>query len=166
MKGMVVKNMPKKVSGGIAATVRTIAEPIATRLGLRIWDVEYVKEGARYVLRITIDSDDGITIEDCETFHRAIDPALDEADPIEDAYTLEVSSPGVERELKNEEMILACIGWDVEARLFAPIDGAKSFAGKLLALNEDGSVTIGTDSGEISISRDKIAKIQTVYDFG
>ena len=103
-----------KKNGGVVATVKRLAEPIAEGLGYELWDVEYVKEGADYYLRITIDSSEGITIEDCEKMHRAIDPVLDEADPIESAYYLEVSSPGSERELRTDAHILACIGEDVE----------------------------------------------------
>ena len=104
----------------IVETVWELAEPIAESLGCWLWDVEYVKEGARRVLRITIDSEEGITIEDCEKLHRAIDPVLDEADPIEEAYYLEVSSPGVERDLRTPAHVEACEGWNVEVKLYAP----------------------------------------------
>ena len=87
----------------VALHVRELVAPTADELGLKLWDVEYVKEGADYVLRITIDSDEGITIDDCERFHRAIDPVIDEDDPIENSYKLEVSSPGVERVLTRPE---------------------------------------------------------------
>ena len=126
----------------ISEKVSLIAEPLAEELGFFLWDVEYVKEGGRKVLRITIDSEEGITIDDCEKMHRALDPLLDEADPIEEAYYLEVSSPGIERELKNDMHIDACEGWDVEVKLYAPIDGAKTFKGKLLTLGDDGEVRI------------------------
>ena len=119
----------KKSNGGIVGAVKKIAEPLAEELGYFLWDVEYVKEGAEMYLRITIDNEEGITIEDCEKMHRAIDPLLDEADPIEDAYHLEISSPGIERDLKTDMQINACEGWDVEVRLYAPIDGAKSYIG-------------------------------------
>lgn len=98
----------KKSSGGIAAAVTKLAEPLAEELGYFLWDVEYVKEGSEMYLRITIDSEEGITIEDCEKMHRAIDPILDEADPIDEAYHLEISSPGIERELKNDMHVEAC----------------------------------------------------------
>ena len=88
---------------GIADRVREIIQPTADELGYYLWDVEYVKEGADFILRVTIDRFDetgeGITIDDCETMSRAIDPVLDEHDPIPDQYLLEVSSPGIEREL-------------------------------------------------------------------
>lgn len=157
------KGRPSGVKN-IAGVVRSLAEPIAEELGYFIWDVEFVKEGARKILRITIDSEEGITIEDCEKFHRTIDPALDEADPIEEAYYLEISSPGIERELKNSMHIAACEGWQVEVKLYAPIDGSKVFRGELCECPE-GSVVIKTTEGEKSFDAAAVAKIATVYDF-
>ena len=147
------------------AAVRRIAEPLAEELGYFLWDVEYVKEGADMYLRITIDGEDGITIEDCEKMHRAIDPLLDEADPIEDAYHLEISSPGIERDLKNDMQINACEGWNVEVRLYAPIDGAKSYIGTLQGLDEEGNVVIETEQGERRFTRASVASLKTHYDF-
>ncbi|MBQ7338173.1 MAG: ribosome maturation factor RimP [Clostridia bacterium] len=153
--------------GGIAAVVRGLAEPLAERLGYVLWDVEYVREGADYYLRITLDSENGITLDDCETFSRAIDPLLDEADPISDAYHLEVSSPGIERELKTAEHIAACTGWDVEAKLFTPIDGQRVVKGVLLGMDEDKNVHIapgGSDADRV-IPFSSISRLCTVYDF-
>ena len=155
----------KKSNGGIVGTVTKIAEPLAEELGYFLWDVEYVKEGADMFLRITIDSEEGIDIEDCEKMHRAIDPLLDEADPIEGAYHLEVSSPGIERDLKTDMHITACEGWDVQVRLYAPIDGAKSFLGVLLGLNEQGEVVIDQDGTERKFARSAIASLKTYYNF-
>ena len=83
--------------GGAAAVCRTLAEPLARQLGLRIWDVRFVKEGADWYLRVFIDRDGGVSIDDCVDLTRLLSPALDEADPIDQSYCLEVSSPGVER---------------------------------------------------------------------
>ena len=149
----------------VAEVVRALAEPVAEELGCWVWDVEFVKEGARRILRITIDSEEGITIEDCEKMHRAIDPILDEADPIEEQYYLEVSSPGVERELRTEEHVMACEGWDVEVRLYAPIDGAKTFRGVLLTLGDEGEIRIDVNGKELSFPRASVAKIQTYFEF-
>ncbi len=148
----------------VAEIVRTLAEPIAEELGCWIWDVEFVKEGARRVLRITIDSEDGVNIEDCEKLHRAIDPVLDEADPIEEQYYLEVSSPGLERELKNEDHIYACEGWDVEVRLYAPLNGSKIYRGVLLPLGEDGTLKIETPNGVMEFPRQSVAKLMTYFE--
>lgn len=155
--------MAKNLS--ISEKVSLIAEPLAEELGFFLWDVEYVKEGGRRVLRITIDSEDGITIDDCEKMHRALDPLLDEADPIEEAYYLEVSSPGIERELKNDMHIEACEGWDVELKLYAPIDGVKSFKGKLLQLGDNGEVRIDSLGKILEFPRASVAKLQTYYQF-
>ena len=157
----------KKNSVGVAATVKKLAEPIAESLGYELWDVEYVKEGADYYLRITIDRPDGITIDDCEKMHRAIDPVLDEADPIEDFYHLEVSSTGIERELKTDRHIEACEGWDVEVKLYAPLNGSKVFTGELLPLGESGEVRLACEpSGEIlSFEKASIASLKTRFLF-
>ena len=157
----------KKSSGGVVNAVRQIAEPLAEELGYVLWDVEYVKVGADMYLRLTIDSEEGITIEDCERMHRAIDPLLDEADPIEEAYHLEVSSPGIERELKEDWQIEACEDWDVEVRLYAPRDGAKSYLGKLAGLNEAGDILLLTEGQEepMAFPRASVASLKTRFQF-
>lgn len=147
----------------IRDTVRELIEPTVTELGYRVWDIEYSKLGADYHLEITIDSDDGINIEDCERVHRAIDPILDEHNPIESFYYLEVSSPGIERELRCDEHVLACIGEKVCAKLFTQKDGVKNIVGALKGL-VDGCIVIEMQSGEeISLKRSEISKLQTVY---
>ena len=157
----------KKNGGNVVNTVRALAQPVAERLGYVLWDVEYVKEGADMFLRITIDSPDGITIDDCEAMHRAIDPLLDEADPIEESYHLEVSSPGLERELHTDEHLRACEGWNVEARLYAPVNGAKTVTGKLLPVGEDGAIRMlcDGDGKEISLPRASVASLRVRFDF-
>ena len=146
----------------IKETVREAIEPTVTELGYRIWDVTYSKVGADYHLEITIDSDAGIGIEDCERVHRAIDPILDEVDPIETFYYLDVSSPGLERELRTEEHITLSIGSAVEAKLFAAKDGAKSVVGKLQSF-ENGAVIIANDAGEVRLERSEISKLTTTF---
>ena len=154
-----------KLTGGVAQRVWEIAEPLADEIGIWIWDVEFVKEGARRVLRITVDSEEGIGIEDCEKLHRAIDPLLDEADLIEEQYYLEVSSPGIERELKNDIHIEACEGWDVEVKLYAPVDGLKVFRGVLLASDENRNIRIDANGKELCFERSSVAKISTYFEF-
>ncbi len=156
-----------KKTGGVVGAVRKIAEPLAEELGYVLWDVEYEKQGADMYLRITIDSEEGITLDDCERVHRAIDPLLDENDPIEDAYHLEISSPGIERELKTEMHIRACEGWDVEVRLYAPLDGAKSYTGKLVGLNDEGAIEVACDpKGDVrAFPRASVAALRTRYVF-
>ncbi len=143
----------------IAETVAALVRPTVEGLGYLLWDVEYAKEGADWHLTVTIDRGEGITIEDCERVHRAIDPLLDEADPIEDAYYLNVSSPGIERVLRTEAHLLSSIGSRVLLRFFSAIDGQKSASGILTAADGD-SITL---DGERRIPRDAISKIQTVF---
>ena len=150
----------------VVSVVRAIAEPLAEELGYFVWDVEYVKEGSEMYLRITIDSEEGINIDDCEKMHRAIDPLLDEADPISEAYHLEISSPGIERDLKNDMQIYACEGWDVEVRLYAPVDGAKSYLGVLEEPDEEGNIIITSEDGtQKKFARAAVASFRTYYDF-
>ena len=147
---------------GIKETVRELVEPIAEELGYRIWDVTYSKIGADYHLEITIDSDEGINIEDCEKVHRAIDPVLDEQDPIEGFYYLEVSSPGIERELRTDEHIALSVGVKVEAKLFSQKDGRKTVVG-ILSSFEDGRVTIAAADAEVVLEKSEISKLTTVF---
>lgn len=149
----------------IAATVREGITPTADSLGYTLWDVEFLKEGARRILRVTIDSDAGITIEDCEKMHRAIDPILDELDPIEDAYDLEVSSPGIERDLRTSAHIDACVGERVEARFFAPFEGIKQIEGVLVGRDGEDFVCIEVNGEEKKFPRSAISKLQTLFDF-
>ena len=148
----------------VAETVRQGIAPVADELGLILWDVEFLKEGARRILRVTIDHEDGVTIEDCERMHRAIDPVLDELDPIDTAYDLEVSSPGIERELRTDAHLDACVGEQAELRFFAPFEGKKSVKG-ILAGREGNSVLLELDGEVRPIDRSLIAKIQTVFEF-
>ena len=156
MKGMI--SMKKSIK----ETVREAILPTVTELGYEIWDVTYSKVGADYHLEITIDSENGINIEDCEKVHRAIDPILDELDPIETFYYLDVSSPGVERELRTAEHISRSIGERVEAKLFAPKDGRKSIIGTLSAF-EEGKITIDEGKNQIILAQNEISKLQTIY---
>ena len=146
----------------IKEVVREAIAPTVDSLGYRIWDVTYSKIGADYHLEITIDNDEGIGIEDCERVHRAIDPILDEVDPIEGFYYLEVSSPGIERELKTDEHINLSIGLAVEAKLFAAKDGAKTVTGTLSSY-ADGKITITADDGDKVLEKSEISKLSTLY---
>ena len=138
--------------------------PKVEELGYSLWDVEYLKEGTDWFLRITIDSPEGIELDDCEKVHRAIEPIIDGADPIEDMYYLEISSPGLERELKSDEHLEWAVGEMVEIKLYAPIDKCKVFIGILTAFDgEKYTVDDGVTTREIPVSA--VAKIRTVYDF-
>ena len=146
----------------IKETVRDAVSETITGLGYEIWDITYAKVGADYHLEITIDSPNGINIEDCEKVHRAIDPILDECDPIEGFYYLDVSSPGVERELRTEQHISRSVGEKVRAKLFAQKDGKRVIVG-LLSAFEDGKLTISEESGDIILTPAEISKLTTVF---
>ena len=143
-------------------TVREAIEPTVSELGYRIWDITYSKIGADSHLEITIDKDEGINIEDCERVHRAIDPILDECDPIESFYYLDVSSPGIERELRTEEHITLSVGARVLAKLFAAKDGVKSVEGTLKSF-EDGRITITMGENDVVLDKADVSKLTTVY---
>ncbi len=153
-------------AGTVVSIVREGIAPIAKELGYLLWDVEYVKEGARRILRVTIDNEEGITIEDCERMHRAIDPVLDEIDPIEQAYDLEVSSPGIERDLRTDLHIDACVGEEVEVRFFAPFEGQKLLKGVLAGRDAEAGTLLVRIGDEVrALPRGAIAKIRTVFEF-
>lgn len=154
----------KKRPRGVAPFVRELVTPVAQEQNIILWDVEFVREGAEMILRLTIDKEGGVGIDDCEKFHRAIDPLLDEADPIETAYRLEVSSPGIERSITRPEHFVAMKGSEVEVKLYAPIDGVKLFRG-ILGDFDGTNVTFTVGGEEIVIEREKLAKVRAVYDF-
>ena len=123
----------KGKGGNTVAAVWEIAAPVAEQLGLSIWDIRFQKEGVSWYLRIYIDKEGGVGITDCANFSRAVDGPLDEADPIEQSYYLEVSSPGVERQLTRDEHFKKYIGSPVMVRLIRPRDGM------ITGTREDGS---------------------------
>ena len=140
--------MASKGKGGVTVgAVQGLAEKIAAELGLRIWDVTFTKEGASYYLRIFIDKDGGVGIDDCEAFSRAIDEPLDALDPIEQSYCLEVWSPGVERSLTKPAHFEACLGQRVQVRMIRPVNGARDFKG-VLESYDGGNITVRFDSGD------------------
>ncbi len=151
--------MAKKKSGSVSAEVSALVRPIVESLGLELWDVRYLKEGANRILRIYIDSENGVTIEDCENVTRAVDAPLDELDPIAESYTLEVSSPGIERELVRDEHFDRFLGAPVMIKLIRPDEnGERELKGTLIA-NEGGSITIRREDASESV----IIKKDTVY---
>ena len=151
-----------KSSKGIVAIVTPIAERVAQELGYFVWDVDYVKEGTEWFLRIDIDKEKGVNIEDCERFSRTIDPLLDEENPIEDAYTLQISSPGIERVIKNDFHLEHCLGEMVSVRLYAPLNGFKEYVGTLVSYNAD-TITLNVDE-LVEIPRKAIGKMNTYFE--
>lgn len=138
--------------------------PIAEQYGVEIYDVEYVKEGSEWYLRAYIDKPEGVNIIDCENVSRALSDVLDKEDFVEEAYILEVSSPGLGRTLKKDKHLEKSIGKEVEIRLYKPIDKCKEFSGVLEKFDKD-SITITTDGRESSFKRSDIALIRLALDF-
>lgn len=148
----------------VAEVVYDIAKPIADELGLEIWDIKFLKEGPNQILRIFIDKSEGITLDDCETMSRAIDTPLDEADPIPFSYSLEVCSPGIDRELTKDEHFEKFKGYDVKVRLVRPNDsGEKVIEGILVGFDRE-SLTIQNETEEtLSIEKKNISHINLNY---
>ncbi len=120
-----------KGKGNTVIAVEAIAQPVAEQCGVRIWDIRFEKEGPDWFLRIFLDKDGGININDCETFSRTIDPLLDEADPINQSYVLEVSSPGLGRKLTRDEHFAEMIDEKVRVRFIHNENGEKEIVGFL-----------------------------------
>ena len=148
----------------VTETVWKLAEPIVAAQGCTIWDVEYVREGAERFLRLYIDKDGGVDISDCEAISRAMDPVLDEADPIPESYNFEVCSAGIERVLKRPGDFEKFLGSKVLVKLYAPEDGAKEFVGELLGF-DDGAVTIRVGEAERRFEKQQIALTRLYAEF-
>ena len=149
----------------IADRVRDLLFDTVLEQECYLWDVEYVKEGADMILRVVIDSNEGITLDDCERVSRAIDPILDEADPIENSYKVEVTSPGVERPLTRPDHFEACIGEEIEVRLYAPLNGEKTLRGILTATEEKEFSLSRANEETITIAKSAAAKVSTVFNW-
>lgn len=125
-----------------------LALPVAQELGLSLWDVRFEKEGSVWFLRYFIDKDGGVNIGDCEAFSRRMDKLLDQADPIDQSYTLEVSSPGIQRQLTRERHFRQCIGYEVTLLLIRPVDGVRQVEGTLHSY-QDGRISLSLKNGEL-----------------
>lgn len=143
----------------IAQRVLELAQPVAESQGVEIWDVEYVREAGQWFLRVYIDKAEGIGIDDCERFSRAMDPILDEADPISESYVFEVSSAGAERELKRPSDFERFYGSTVEVKLYKGVDGSKNYIGTLLSY-DGGAVTIETAGAARTFEKDNVAQVR------
>lgn len=141
-----------------------IVEPTVTALGYELYEVEYQKEFDNWVLTLYIDHPDGVSLDDCELVSNAVDPVLDAADPIEQAYYLSVSSLGIDRPLKTDKDYKRNIGKVMDVKLYAPLNGKKGFSGTLTAFDEE-TYTIELKSGSETIERKKTALIRPHIDF-
>ena len=147
----------------ITDKVWSMAEPIAAKNGCEVWDVEYVKEAGQWFLRLYIDKEGGVFINDCEAISRELDKLLDEADPIPESYVFEVSSAGAERQLKRQSDFERFMGSKAEVKLYRPVDGAKSFIGTLKGY-DNGDVTLETAAGEQRFEKKQVASVRLHMD--
>jgi len=143
----------------IVEVVTDIARPIVEQNGCELWDVEYVSEGGQWYLRIYIDKEGGVSIADCETVSRAIDPILDEKDLIESSYIFEVSSAGLERSLKLPAHFQRFLGETVEVKLYKPINGTKLFIGGLTAY-DNGNITLSCGEEKLTFAKEQVANVR------
>ncbi len=148
----------------ISEQVWQFSQPIVEACGCSLWDVEYVREGGEWFLRLYIDKETGITIDDCEAVSRAVDPILDEKDPIPESYHFEVCSAGLERTLKRPSDFARFMGEPVMVKLYRPKDGAKEFPG-VLAGYEDGAVIITMGDKELRFEKAEIALVRLRVEF-
>lgn len=146
-------------AGSTEQKVTPYLEPIMKECGVELADLEFVKEGANWYLRVYIDKEGGVTIDDCEAVSRALEAKLDEADPIEQAYILEVSSPGIDRPLKKDADFVKYQGEVIDVKLYKAQEGRKQFQGKLLGL-ADGVVSIEEDGKTLAFERKDIASVR------
>lgn len=157
--------MAKKTEneGNTVSAVRKIAEPIAKELGLSIWDIRFLKEGGLWYLRIFIDKPEGVGIDDCEKMSRAINDPLDELDPIEQTYCLEVCSPGINRELTRSEHFEEFIDYAVEIRLIRPNEnGEKEIAGILKAYDANVITIEDEDGNSVLINKKDTSSVHLI----
>ena len=140
----------------ITEKIYALVKNTVEQQGVTLWDVAFVKEGASKYLRIFIDKAEGINIDDCTAVSHAIDPVIDEADPIKESYFLEVCSCGLERELTRNEHFATMVGEKIRVKLFKAIDGNKQIEGVLKEF--DGDVCIETENGTLTFKKTDIAK--------
>ena len=148
----------------VTELVAQFAQPIIESHGCSLWDVEYVREGAERYLRIYIDKEGGIDIDDCEKIHRAIDPILDEKDPIAESYHFEVCSAGIERALKRPGDFARFMNSPVLVKLYRPRNGLKEIPG-ILRGYEDGKVTVEAGKEMITFEKSEVALVRLRVEF-
>ena len=144
-----------KLTDRISALVR----PVVEEEGCRLWDVEYVREAGTWYLRIFIDKEGGLSIDDCERISRRLDPVLDEEDPIPDSYVFEVGSAGADRELKRPGDFEQFMGSEVDLKLYQPVDGSKLYTGTLCGY-DNGRVSIECGGKSRSFDKSQLAQVR------
>ena len=149
----------------VTEITQALAAPIAEANGCTLWDVEYIREAGSWFLRVYIDKPGGVSINDCEAVSRALSDALDEKDPIEGSYTLEVSSAGADRVLKKPAHFAFCMGSQVDVKLYSPRDGKKEFTGILSGYRPDGGVILTISGVELAFEKKEAAQVRLHVDF-
>lgn len=144
--------------------VAELAKPIVEARGCSLWDVEYVREGSDYFLRLYLDKEGGVDIDDCEAVSRAMDPVLDEADPIDGSYVFEVCSAGLERPLKRPEDFARFMGSPVTVKLYRPYNGLKEIPAVLRGYDE-GKVTVEASKQTITFEKSQVALVRLRVEF-
>ena len=148
----------------VTERVEQFAKPIVEGCGCKLWDVEYVREGSERYLRVYIDKDGGVDIEDCEKIHRAIDPVLDQEDPIAESYHFEVCSAGLERSLKRPGDFAQFMGSPVLVKLYRPRNGLKEIPAVLRGY-EEGRVTVEAGKEIITFEKSEVALVRLRVEF-
>lgn len=145
--------------------VREITSSIAEDLNFELVDLEYVKENGRYFLRVYIHKEGGINLDDCQKMSETLSGKLDQEDPINDTYYLEVSSPGLDRPLKTDRDLERNIGKDVEIKLYSPWEGSKNYSGKLIAYNDKKVIIEEENKNRLEVPREKISTTKIAIKF-
>ena len=148
----------------VTEIVAKLAEPVVKQFGCELWDVEYVREGDQRFLRLYLDKDGGVDITDCETISRAVDPVLDEKDPIQESYHFEVCSAGLERALKRPGDFERFMDSPVLVKLYRPRNGLKEIPG-ILRGYEDGRVTVESGKETITFEKSQVALVRLRVEF-
>ncbi len=149
----------------LEATIEEIVTKTTDEHGFEMVDVEYVKEAGEYYLRVYIDKEEGISLNECELVSRELSPILDEKDPIKENYFLEVSSPGLDRALKKDRDFVRYQGRDVDLKLYKPLNGCKQFEGELVGLTEDNNIKIIANGKEMEFNRKDVAIVRLAIKF-
>jgi ribosome maturation factor RimP len=145
--------------------ISRLLAPILASLGLVLWDLEFKKEGPRWLLRVYIDREEsGVTLEDCEAVSRDLSTALDVEDAVSHAYTLEVSSPGLDRTLSRTDHFRRSVGLQIKVKTYEAVNGEKVFTGKLEHADEEGIILVLDTGSPLAIARQNIAKASRVID--
>ena len=148
----------------VTELVESFAKPVVESFGCSLWDVEYVREGSERFLRLYIEKDGGVDISDCEAISRAVDPILDEKDPIQESYHFEVCSAGLERALKRPGDFERFMGSPIMVKLYRPVDGMKEFPG-ILRGYDDGRVTVECGKQTLTFEKSQVALVRLRVEF-